>query len=109
MSRVPFTIAVDEYVCSTLDELRKMNDSRDYSGMSAALERIQRHVNAMENGLYESSDLINILLKSLESDEAKLSENTIDKIEKAYYKRYPDRKCETFTVLRDKGKKKKKK
>lgn len=51
MSKVPITIDVERYVCTDLEELRKMYECRDFSGMLAAIERIQRHVNAMEDGL----------------------------------------------------------
>ena len=51
MSKVPITIDVDRYVCSELQDLRKMYEHRDFSGMMASTERIQRHVTAMEEGL----------------------------------------------------------
>ena len=57
MSKVPYTINVDEYICSALDQMRKMNDNRDYSGLAAAIERIQHHANQMENALYAYEDL----------------------------------------------------
>lgn len=42
---------IEEYVCDCLELLRKMNETRDYSQLPAVTERIQSHVNAMENGL----------------------------------------------------------
>lgn len=57
MSKVPYTINVDEYICSALEQMRKMNESRDYSSLGAAIERIQHHANQMENALYAYEDL----------------------------------------------------
>lgn len=57
MSRVPYTINVDEYICGALEQIRKMNDNRDYSGLAAAVERIQHHANQMENALYAYENL----------------------------------------------------
>ena len=57
MSKVPFTINIDEYICTALEQMRKMNETRDYSGLGAAIERIQNHANAMESALYVYNDL----------------------------------------------------
>lgn len=51
MSKIPYIVNVEEYVCSVLEEMRRMNKHRDYSGLAAAIERIQHHVNRMEGGL----------------------------------------------------------
>lgn len=51
MSKVPYTVNVDEYICAALDYLRKMHETRDYSGLMATVERIQYHANAMESAL----------------------------------------------------------
>ena len=54
MSKVPMTIDVDRYVCSELEEMRKMYKNRDFSGMMAAMERVQAHAQAMEDALYSN-------------------------------------------------------
>jgi predicted DNA binding CopG/RHH family protein len=53
MSRVPFTIDVDRYICSELENMRNMYKNRDFSGMMANIERIQQHGTAMEEALWE--------------------------------------------------------
>ena len=80
---VPYTINVKEYVCSTLSEIRKMNENRDYSGLGAAVERIQHHVNNMENGLCLQKDLIDSLHAKLKEDKVEKSV-LLKEIEKVY-------------------------
>lgn len=58
MSKVPYTIDVDRYVCSELEILRKSYDTRDFSTFPAVIERIQFHVNAMEEGLWKYNSLV---------------------------------------------------
>lgn len=60
MSKIPITIDVERYVCTELEELRKMHRCRDYSGMLAVVERIQRHVNAMEEALYNNKHKVKV-------------------------------------------------
>jgi len=52
MSKIPYTINVDRYICSELEYIRKMNENRDYSMLAATIERIQYHASAMEDALY---------------------------------------------------------
>ena len=52
MSRVPYTINVNRYVCSELDHIRKMLETHDFSMLKASVERIQFHASAMEEALY---------------------------------------------------------
>jgi len=47
-----YRILTDDYICTELETLRKMHETRDYSGLAAVIERIQIHANAMESGLY---------------------------------------------------------
>ena len=54
MSRVPVTLDVDRYICSELEDLRKMYETRDFAHMLASIERIQRHANAMEEALHSN-------------------------------------------------------
>jgi hypothetical protein len=52
MSKVPYTINVDRYICTELEYLRKMLVTHDFSMMPAAIERIQFHASSMEEALY---------------------------------------------------------
>lgn len=68
MSHVPYTINVDEAICSELDRIRKMKETMDFSSLMAIVERIQFHATSMENALYAYSDLKWIVQKSVEDD-----------------------------------------
>lgn len=52
MSKVPYTINVDRYICTELEYIRKMLESHDFSMLKATVERIQFHASAMEDALY---------------------------------------------------------
>ena len=52
MSKVPYTINVDRYICTELEYLRKMLVTHDFSMLPAAIERIQFHASSMEEALY---------------------------------------------------------
>ena len=52
MSKVPYTINIDRYICTELDHIRKMLETHDFSTLKAAVERIQFHATAMEEALY---------------------------------------------------------
>lgn len=52
MSKVPYTINVDRYICTELDVIRKMLETHDFSMLKATVERIQFHASAMEDALY---------------------------------------------------------
>lgn len=56
MSKVPYTVDVDEYICSALEQIRKMNETRDYSSLMAVVERIQFHAQRMEDAIYVALD-----------------------------------------------------
>lgn len=57
MSKVPYTINVDEYICTELDRLRKMKETLDFSMLPAIIERIQHHASSMESALYLYEDI----------------------------------------------------
>lgn len=57
MAKIPYTVNVDEYVCSELEVMRKMTSTLDFSGLSAVIERVQFHVSRMEDALYAYQDL----------------------------------------------------
>lgn len=89
MSRTPYTINLDDYVCSELERIRKMNETRDYSGLAAVVERIQYHATRMEEALYATNP-IRKQLRSLARDEsvshAEFRERAVevfDKLDKA--------------------------
>lgn len=69
MSKVPYTIDLDRYVCTELEEIRKMNQNRDYSGLAAAVERIQHHGSAMEEALYRYEGIKYRLAKEVDNKE----------------------------------------
>lgn len=52
MSKVPYTIDVNRYICSELDTIRKMFETYDFSMLKATVERIQFHASSMEDALY---------------------------------------------------------
>lgn len=57
MSKVPYTINVDEYICDCLEQIRKMVQTHDFSSLSAVVERIQHHASKMESALYSYEDI----------------------------------------------------
>lgn len=68
MSRIPYTVNVDEYVCTNLEQMRGMVKSLDFSGLPAAIERVQYHANQMENALYSYEGIKRQMNKLLEDD-----------------------------------------
>jgi hypothetical protein len=57
MSKVPYTVNVDEYICDALEQIRTMTKTLDFSGLSATVERIQHHASNMERALYTYEDI----------------------------------------------------
>jgi hypothetical protein len=51
-------------VCSVLEEMRKCNETRNYSYLLGLIEEVQTIVNRMEAGLYDKGD-INYITKEL--------------------------------------------
>jgi len=68
MSKVPYTIDVNRYICTELEYLRKMLVTHDFSMLSAAIERIQFHASSMEEALYRYEG-IKYTLKNAVDDE----------------------------------------
>lgn len=58
MAKVPYTVDVDVFICSELEDIRNMIKTHDYSGLAATVERIQFHASRMETGLYHHKDFI---------------------------------------------------
>jgi hypothetical protein len=52
VSRVPFKIEINRWLCDELDAVRKMYETRDFSGLMAAVERMQIHANSMESAIH---------------------------------------------------------
>ena len=57
MAKVPYTVNVQEYVCTELETLRDMDKFKDYSNLLPIVERIQFHVNSMERAIYINKNL----------------------------------------------------
>lgn len=68
MSKVPYTIDVNRYICTELEYLRKMLVTHDFSMLPAAIERIQFHASSMEEALYRYEG-IKYALKNAVDDE----------------------------------------
>ena len=68
MSKVPYTIDVNRYICTELEYLRKMIVTHDFSMLPAAIERIQFHASSMEEALYRYEG-IKYTLKNAVDDE----------------------------------------
>ena len=83
MSHVPYTVNVQDYICSELDRIRKMKDTMDFSSLMATVERIQFHGSSMEGAIYAYSDLKWAVSKSIEDKEI-TDENFRKDVTKAY-------------------------
>jgi hypothetical protein len=57
MSKVPYIVDVEEYICTALEQIRTMTKTLDFSSLPAVIERIQFHASSMENALYEYQDI----------------------------------------------------
>lgn len=57
MSKTPYTIDVDRYICYELELIRKMLETYDFSSLKAVVERIQHHATSMEDALYTYNDV----------------------------------------------------
>ena len=68
MSKVPYTINVDRYICAELDVIRKMLETHDFSMLKATVERIQFHASAMEDALYRYEGIKYTLKNDVDSE-----------------------------------------
>ena len=66
----------NRYICSVLDEMRKMHETRNYSMLLSLIEECQTLANRMEAGLEDARDVRNAHedLKKLDKEIAKLRE-----------------------------------
>lgn len=94
MTRVPYTVNVDEYVCTELERLRKAYETRDFSSVLATVERIQVHVSAMENALHREWVVSNAISKAWDPE---LSDEDFRKqLKKAAKKKYKPAKDQSL-------------
>ena len=69
MSKVPYTVNVNEYVCDCLEQIRTMLKTHDFSALPAVVERIQYHASKMEAALYSYEDIkYNIRTRATKED-----------------------------------------
>jgi hypothetical protein len=73
MSKVPYTINVNEYICSELETIRKMINTHDFSMLPAIVERIQFHASSMEQALYRY-DGIRYTIRNLLKEDSDLTD-----------------------------------
>lgn len=69
MSKVPYTIDVNRYICTELEYLRKMLVTHDFSMLPAAIERIQFHGSSMEEALYRYEGIKYTLKNAVDNEE----------------------------------------
>lgn len=69
MSKVPYTIDVNRYICTELEYLRKMLVTHDFSMLPAAIERIQFHASSMEEALYRYEGIKYTLKNAVDNEE----------------------------------------
>jgi hypothetical protein len=69
MSKIPYTIAVDRFVCSELELIRTMIKTYDFSSLAAVVERIQYHVSSMEDALYRYDGIRHTLKDKVNDDD----------------------------------------
>lgn len=83
MSHIPYTVNVNDYICSELDRIRKMKETMDFSSLMAIVERIQFHATSMEGALYAYEDLKWAVEKSVDDKEI-TDEDFRKKVTEAY-------------------------
>ena len=71
MSKVTY-IYEPEYVCSTLDYIRRMSKTGDYSQLPAIVERLQHHFDRMESGLGKRWEVHRVITNENWTDKKKL-------------------------------------
>lgn len=69
MSKVPYTINVNKYICSELEIVRKMFSSHDFSMLPALVERVQYHASSMEEALYRYEGIKYTLKNAVDNEE----------------------------------------
>lgn len=82
MSRVPYTIDVDRFICTELQDIRDMLKFLDFSRLGATVERIQYHAQAMEDALYDRRDNMSRLQNGIDDLVEKIKKENVGKIQK---------------------------
>lgn len=88
MSKVPYTIDINRYICHELESVRKMFDTHDFSMLPALVERVQFHAQSMEDALYRYEGikykLTNIVSREDVTDEdfRKTAKDILDELKK---------------------------
>lgn len=47
----------NRYVCTVLEEMRKLDSTKNYSSLLSLIEEVQFHVNRMEASLYDKEEI----------------------------------------------------
>ena len=69
MSKVPYVIDVDRFICSELEMIRDMLKTHDFSALPAVVERIQFHASSMEDALWDRKGKLSTIESTLEKDD----------------------------------------
>lgn len=69
MSKVPYTIDVNRYICTELETVRKMFTTHDFSMLPALVERLQFHAQSMEDALYRYEGIKYTLANKVDNEE----------------------------------------
>ena len=94
MSKTPYTINLDDYVCSELERIRKSIKTLDFSGLEATVERLQYHGEKMEEALYKQRNALNRIYDAIRRPDTDTSPAQVIENIKAIFKdvdeeRYP--------------------
>jgi len=79
MSKVPYTIDVNRYICTELESIRTMLKTFDFSPLPAIIERIQHHASSMEDALYNGKDKVYTAVRDLKKIEEKQKDKKLKK------------------------------
>lgn len=66
-------------VCTVLEEIRKMDKTRNYTELPSLIEEVQVYVDRMEDGLYESSTATVMMCSALEEGDVKKAWKVVKK------------------------------
>jgi hypothetical protein len=69
MSRIPYTVDVNEYICDVLEDIRKSMKTLDFSRLPAQIEHLQYHASRMEGALDRNWSVVNYVKERGEDSE----------------------------------------
>lgn len=102
MSRVPYTVNVDEYICSELERIRSMTKTLDFSLLPAIIERVQFHASSMENAIYDGRSFRDKITRILNDTEtAKTDTEILNEIREYVQKNNKKVRGNTTILLED--------